>query len=99
MPIFRPYLLAPTKGKPQGTIQAVDVAARHLVYKLFEETNGRPGAWQVLGAIRERPETVAKAAERGWLVVRQDEDGGRVKAWSAALTDEGRLVARRGLRG
>ena len=57
--------MAPAKVKPPVTIEAVDVAARHLVYKLFEETNGQPGAWQVLGEIRERPETVAKAAERG----------------------------------
>jgi hypothetical protein len=99
--VFRPFPITSAKGKPhQGTAQAVDVAARHLVYKLFEETKGQPMAWHLLGGIGERPETVAKAVERGWLVVRE-EDGvnGTRKAQSASLTDEGRLVARKGLRG
>lgn len=53
-----------------------------------------------MSKIEERPVTVARAVERGWLVVREDEGGGKVKALqSAALTDEGRLVARKGLRG
>ena len=52
-------------------------------------------AWHVLGKTGERPETVARAVERGWLVTR--EVGlGRRKLVSASLTSEGRLVARSG---
>ena len=96
--VFRPFPITPAKSKPLGTTQAVDVAARHLVYKLFEATDGQPGEWKALGLIGERPETVARAVERGWLVVRVDGGNGRRKAQSAMLTDEGRLVARKGLR-
>ena len=99
---FSPFPITPAKGKPkvQGTAQAVDVAARHLVYKLFEATNGQPMAWHPLCSIEERPETVARAAERRWLVVRQEAgvNGRRKALQSAMLTDEGRLVARKGLR-
>ena len=43
---------------------------------------------------------VARAVERGWVVVTERDGGGRVsKKKSAALTDEGRRVARKGLRG
>ena len=70
------------------TREAVDIAARHPVYKLFEATNGEPMAWQVLGLIGERRETVARAVERGWIVVREDGVNGRRKAQSAALTDQ-----------
>jgi hypothetical protein len=45
--------------------EAVDGAARYLLYKLFDATAGRPDAWQVLGNTEERLETVARAAERG----------------------------------
>jgi len=96
--MYKPFPINPTKSKPPRTAEAIDVAARHLLYKLFEATSGQLRAWHVLGKIGERPETVARAEERGWIVVRQDGNG-RVKAKSAALTDEGRLVARKGLRG
>jgi hypothetical protein len=78
--------------------EAVDVAAKHLVYKLYEATNGRPGAWQVLGKIGGQPQTVARAVERGWVIVRND-DVGRIKVQSGSLTDEGRRLARKGLLG
>jgi len=92
----KPFFIANGKSKPLRTAEAVDVAARHLVYKLFEATSGRPGAWHVLGEIGERPATVARAVERGWMVVR--EVGGLGKGnVSASLTGEGRLLARKGL--
>ena len=98
--MFRPFPITGAKGKsqPQGTAQAIDVAARHLVYKLFDATDGRAAAWQVLGKmIGESKETVKRAVERGWVIVREDAVGG-VKVRSGMLTDEGRRVARRGLR-
>jgi hypothetical protein len=98
---YRPFPIAPSKGKSSlGTSEAVDIAARYFVYKLFDATNRQPGAWAVLSDIGEAKATVARAVERGWIVVRQDGGIGRGKALqSASLTDEGRLVARKGLRG
>ena len=96
--MFRPSSIPKSKTKPRTPVDAENVRAKHLVYRLFEETNGLPGAWQVLRKIGDRPETVARAAERGWLVVREDGVNGRSKAQSAALTDEGRLLARKGMR-
>jgi hypothetical protein len=74
----------------------MDVAARHLVYKLYETTDGIQGAWHVLGKIiREKPATIARAVERGWVITR--EVGlGKKKLVSASLTSEGRLLARKG---
>jgi hypothetical protein len=98
--VFRPFPITSAKGKPhQGTAQAVDIAARYFVYKLFDATNRQPGAWAVLGDIGEAKATAVRAVQRGWIVVREDGVNGRRKAQSAALTDEGRLVARKGLRG
>ncbi len=96
--MFRPFPIAPSsRSKPLPAIDAIDVAARYFVYKLSDATNGQPGAWHKLGGIGERPETVAKAVERGWVVIRKE--GGKGKVQSGALTNEGRVVARKGLRG
>jgi hypothetical protein len=35
--------------------EAIDGAARYLLYKLFDATAGRPDAWQVLGNTEEAP--------------------------------------------
>ena len=98
---YRPFPIVPGKKKSSlKTSEPVDIAARYFVYKLFDATNGQLGAWGVLSDIGEAKATVAKAVERGWIVVRQDAVNGRRKALqSASLTDEGRLVARKGLRG
>ena len=98
---FTPYRAAPPrKSKPPRTAEALDVAARYFLYKLYDATNRQPGAWQVLGKmIGESKETVARAVERGWVVVRDEAAVGKVKVRSGMLTDEGRQVARRALRG
>ena len=96
--MLKPFVIAKSKSKPLPTIGAVDVAARYFVYKLFEATNGQPMAWQVLREIGEAPATMARAVERGWVLVRLDEDG-RGKVQSGSLTDEGRRLGRKGLRG
>ena len=79
------------------TAEAVDVAARHMMYVLYEATGGRPDAWQGLGKIGERPETIVRAVERGWLIVRDDRIG-RIKVQSGLLTEEGRRLARKAMR-
>ena len=72
--------------------EAVDGAARYLLYKLFDATAGRSDAWQVLGNTDERLETVARAVERGWIIIRDDRIG-RIKVQSGLLTREGRRLA------
>ena len=74
------------------TRDGVDVAARYFVYKLYEATDGRPMEWQVLRGMGELRETVLRAVERGWVTLRDGEPHQR----SAALTDEGHRLARRG---
>jgi hypothetical protein len=76
------------------TSDVLDVAARYFVYKLYEATNGKLETWWALRDIGEKPETLARAIERGWVIVRGDGKGG--KADSASLTPEGRLLARKG---
>jgi hypothetical protein len=72
--------------------EAVDSAARYLLCKLYDATAGRPDAWQVLGNTEEGPETVARAVERGWIIIRDDRIG-RIKVQSGLLTCEGRRLA------
>jgi hypothetical protein len=94
----KPFFIADAKSKPSRTGQAIDVAARYFTYKLYEATNGRTGVWHVLRDIGEAKATVGRAVERGWVLVSAD-DGRKVKLQSASLTDEGRRLARKGLRG
>ena len=75
----------------------VDVAARFFVYKLYDTTRGTPVTWQPVRALGEAAVTVRRAVERGWVIVR-DEGTGRAKQTLAVLTDEGRVIARKGLR-
>ena len=93
----RPFFIANANRKSLRSADAIDVAARHLVYKLYDATSGQLGAWHVLREIGEAQATVARAVERGWVLVRRD-DSRKVKLHSAALTDQGRRVARKGLR-
>jgi len=85
------------KSTSTRTAEAIDIAARYLVYKLFDATGGNMALWHPVRALREATETVSRAAERGWVVVR-DEGDGRAKQRSAALTEVGRLLARKALR-
>ena len=54
-------------GKPKVmTLNAIDVAARYFVYKLYEATDGQPMQWATLRGMDEPRATVARAIERGW---------------------------------
>ena len=90
--VSKPFVIATGRNKPSKTIEAADVAARYFVYKLYDAAGGHPELWHPIRGFRE---TVA--VERGWVVVR-DEGAGRVKQTCAVLTDQGRLLARKGLR-
>ena len=84
-----------TKSTPAKTADAVNVAARYFVYKLYEATDRRRMAWHAIRGMGEAPATVARAVEKGWAIV-QATNSGRVKELSGCLTDEGRAVARKG---
>jgi hypothetical protein len=70
------------------------VAARYFVYKLYEATDGQPMQWQILLGIGESTATISRAVERGWVIL-QDVEGKPLDR-KAALTDEGRRLARKG---
>jgi hypothetical protein len=85
-----------TKGQSKlvKTRDGTDVAARYFVYKIYDATGGQPMQWQVLHGMGESAATISRAVERGWVVLQ----GVGVKPLDrkAALTDEGRRLARRG---
>ena len=85
-----------TKGRSKvgKTGDGTDVAARYFVYKLYEAAGGRPMQWQVLLGMGESAATISRAVERGWVVLQGG--GGKPQERKAALTDEGRRLARRG---
>jgi hypothetical protein len=93
---LRPFTIPKNKGAPKGVkiADTVDVAARYFVYKLYEATNGQPKAWAKLQGIDESRVTIARAVERRWVVL--EGTSGKLLERKAALTDEGRRLARRG---
>ena len=92
--INRTFHSAPT-GKPKvmNTLEAIDVAARYFVYKLYEATDGQPMQWRVLLGMGKSAATISRAVERGWVILQGV--GGKPLDRKAALTDEGRRLARR----
>lgn len=94
----KPFFIPSAKSKPPRTGEAQDVAARYLVYKLYDASSGgTASAWQSVRLLGEAAATVSRAVERGWVVIRDDGKRRAKELW-AALTDEGRAVARKGLR-
>ena len=85
-----------TKSRPKviKTREGIDVAARYFVYKLYEATDGQPMQWQVLLGMGESAATISRAVERGWVILQ--EVSRKPLERKAALTDEGRRLARRG---
>lgn len=83
--------------KPNRPTAGIDVAARYLVYNLFEAIRGTPETWRPLRDIDEKIETLARAVDRGWVVVLNHRSNGRRTVRVVALTDEGRRMARRRL--
>jgi hypothetical protein len=99
---IRTFSIPKNKGrfKATGTTSdATDVAARYFVYKLYEATSGQPMQFATLRGMGELRATVERAVERGWVIL-EDESatarGGKPLQRNAALTDEGRRLARRG---
>ena len=85
---------AKEKSKVIKTRDAIDVAARYFVYKLYEATDKQPMRWQLLHGMGESAATISRSVERGWVIL-QDVQGKPLDR-KAALTDEGRRLARKG---
>ena len=96
MPTGTPFNAPTAKGRSRviKIRDGTDVAARYFVYKLYEGTGGQPMQWTTLHGLGESAATISRAVERGWVVLQ----GVGVKPLDrkAALTDEGRRLARRG---
>ena len=91
---FRPFTIPAAKSKSFKTIGAIDVAARYFVYKLYEATGRQPMQWAALHGLGESAATISRAVELGWVIL-QDVRGKPLYR-KAALTDEGRRLARKG---
>jgi hypothetical protein len=89
---FSPFA---STAKPKGikTRDALDVAARYFVYKLYDATRRDRIKWVPLSGIDESQATIERAVERGWAIL-QRQPGGSPRQSEAALTDEGRRLAR-----
>jgi hypothetical protein len=95
---LRAYVIPKAAKKTTSKIaDLLDIAARYLVYKLYVPGQAIAGTWQALSMLGEKAATVGRAVELGWVVLR-DEGQGKTKMRYAALTDEGRAVARKALR-
>jgi hypothetical protein len=79
-----------TTGRPKviKTLDALDVAARYLVYKLYEATDRLPMQWATLQGLNESRATIARAVERGWVILQ--EVSRKPLDRKVTLTDEGR---------
>lgn len=80
--------------KTTRTDDALDIAARYFVYKIYDATIEQRLQWHVLYGMGEKASTICRAVERGWIVLREGSSGNLLKR-SAALTDEGRGLGRR----
>ena len=85
---------AKAKSKAVKTGDGIDAAARYFVYKLYEATDRRPMQWQVLLGLGESAATISRAVEHGWVILQNVQ--GTPLDRKAALTDEGRRLARKG---
>ena len=85
------------EGKPIRSAESIDIAARYLVYSLSDATRGAREEWHALHEFCEEAEIVARAMERGWVVVFIHRRAGKGTMPVVALTDKGRRMARRRL--
>jgi hypothetical protein len=74
-------------------LDAIDVAAKYFTYKLYDATRRDRTKWVPLSGIDESQATIERAVERGWAIL-QLQPGGCLRQSEAALTDEGRRLAR-----
>jgi hypothetical protein len=51
------------------TADATEIAARYFVHKLFDATAGQPMRWATLRRMYESRAAIARAVERGWIIL------------------------------
>ena len=92
---IRTYIIPHAKGKTRSsrTADGTDVAAKYLVYKLYEATDGQSMQSRLLHGMGETAATISRAVERGWVVLQGVI--GKPLERRAALTEDGRRMARR----
>ena len=91
--VSKTFNIFASKSQPKATRDALDVAARYFVYKLYDATRREPMQWVALKGIDEASATIARAVERGGVVLQ--ELSRKPLDRKAALTDEGRRLARK----
>jgi hypothetical protein len=86
----------PSRAGPRSSKSATGPKSPrgYFVYKLYEATDGQPMQWRVLHGMGESAATISRAVERGWVILQ--EVRGKPLDRKAALTDEGRRLARKG---
>jgi hypothetical protein len=93
MPITTPFNAPAAKRRPKviKIRDGTDVAARYLVYRLYDATGGQPMQWHVLHGMGESAVPFpGRLSEAGSFLMRPS------RRRKAALTGEGRRLARRG---
>lgn len=96
--VAKPFTFLDSKNKARKPREAVDIAARYLVYKLHvPDRSLGVSSWQLLSILNETAATIDRAVEHGWVILR-DEGQGKMRKRYAALTEEGRMLARKALR-
>ena len=87
------------KKPTSKTKDVLDIAARYFAYKLYVPGKAvtESESWHPVSSVGEAAATVRRAVDRGWVNLR-DIGQGTTKERYAALTDEGRALARRDLR-
>jgi hypothetical protein len=84
---------AKRQSKVIKTLDAIDVAAKYFVYKLYDATRRDRIQWVPLKEIGESQVTIERAVQRGWAVL-QRRPRASLRQSQAGLTEEGRRLAR-----
>jgi hypothetical protein len=90
------FNLTDSNGKPKAakTLDPTEIAARDFIYRLLDAAPGQPTRWGTLKTMYESRTAIARAVERGWVILWGT--SGEPLDLKASLTDEGRRLARRG---
>jgi hypothetical protein len=90
------FNLTHPNGTPRAakTVDPTEIAARDFVYRLLDAAPGQPMRWATLKTMYESRTAIARAVERGWVILWGT--SGEPLELKASLTDEGRRLARRG---
>jgi hypothetical protein len=97
---FKPRIVVPRRAKPPQTAEALDIAARYLVYKLYVPRSAATEPSRPLSTLGEAATTVARAVPSGrvWLGDPARRRAGKDKRALRSVDHAGRQVARKALR-